>query len=406
MPDTTLTILLAGGSGSRLQPLTADRAKPAVPFGGKYRIIDFTLSNCLHSGVHRILVMTQYKYHSLQKHLRDGWSIFNPERGEYITMVPPQMRSGASWYIGTADAIYQNLFLLERSRARKVLILAADHIYRMDYAALIKAHEEKEADLTVACMRVPLHEAHAFGVMSIDEHKRITEFQEKPSQPFPTPDDPDEALVSMGIYVFSMDTLFNELNADHKLVDSSHDFGKDIIPRLIKTHSVYAYRFGGTRGRVTPDRYWRDVGTVDSYYDANMDLLKPVPPLDLYQADWAIRTYHSQSPPARMVPSVNGMDGQLTNSILGSGTVILGGIVRHSVLSSRVRVEEGAVVEDSLLFDHVTVGPGARLRHCIIDKGVNIPPGEHIGLDLAKDKERFTLSDQGVIVVPKQYCFP
>ena len=406
MPDNTLTILLAGGSGSRLQPLTADRAKPAVPFGGKYRIIDFTLSNCLHSGVHRILVMTQYKYHSLQKHLRDGWSIFNPERGEYITMVPPQMRSGDSWYTGTADAIYQNLFLLERSRARKVLILAADHIYRMDYAALIKAHEEKEADLTVACMRVPLHEAHAFGVMSIDEHKRITAFQEKPSHPIPIPDEPGEALASMGVYVFSMDTLFNELNADHKLVDSSHDFGKDIIPRLIKSHSVYAYRFGGTRGRVTPDRYWRDVGTVDSYYDANMDLLKPVPPLDLYQADWAIRTYHSQSPPARMVPSENGMDGQLTNSILGSGTVILGGIVRHSVLSSRVRVEEGTVVEDSLLFDHVTVGNGARLRHCIIDKGVKIPPGEHIGIDLAKDRERFTLSEKGVIVVPKQYCFP
>ena len=405
MPSDTLTILLAGGSGSRLQPLTADRAKPAVPFGGKYRIVDFTLSNCLHSGVHRILVLTQYKYHSLQKHLRDGWSIFNPERGEYITMVPPQMRAGALWYSGTADAIFQNIFLLERSRAKKVLILAADHIYRMDYAALIKAHDEKNADLTVACMRVPIDEARSFGVMSVDEDKKIINFQEKPMQPIPLPGEPDLALASMGVYVFSMDALLSELRADHDLPNSSHDFGKDIIPLMIQTHKVYAYRFGGSRGRVTPDRYWRDVGSIDSYYEANMDLLKPVPPLDLYQSDWAIRTYHSQSPPARMVPSENGKDGQLTNSILGSGTVILGGIVRNSVLSTRVRVEEGAVVEDSLLFDHVTVGAGACLRHCIIDKGVKVPPGEKIGFDPAKDEERFTLSQKGVIVVPKQYRF-
>ena len=405
MPQDTLTILLAGGSGQRLQPLTADRAKPAVPFGGKYRIIDFTLSNCLHSGVHRILVLTQYKYHSLQKHLRDGWSIFNPERGEYITMVPPQMRSGASWYAGTADAIYQNLFLLERSRAKKVLILAADHIYRMDYAALINAHAEKKADLTVACMKVPLNEAHAFGVMSVDEDMKIIEFQEKPHHPFAIPGEPEAALASMGVYVFSTDALLNELRADHEFPNSSHDFGKDIIPLMIQTHKVHAYRFGGSRGRVTQDRYWRDVGTIDSYYEANMDLLKPVPPLNLYQHDWAIRTYHSQSPPARMVPSENGVDGQLTNSILGSGTVILGGIVRNSVLSSRVRVEEGAVVEDSLVFDHVTIGQGAHLRHCIIDKGVSIPPGEKIGLDEAKDLERFTISEKGVIVVSKQYHF-
>jgi len=241
--------------------------------------------------------------------------------------------------------------------------------------------------------------------MSIDKHKRIVEFQEKPSEPFPIPDDADKALVSMGIYVFSMDKLASELHADHGCADSSHDFGKDLIPRMIKTHKVYAYRFGGLRGRVTPDRYWRDVGTIDAYYEANMDLLKPVPPLDLYQADWAIRTYHSQSPPARMVPSESGMDGLLTNSILGSGTVILGGIVRHSVLSSRVRVEEGAVVEESLLFDHVIVGSGARLRRCIIDKGVEIPPGEQIGFDEARDRERFSLSEKGVIVVPKGYRF-
>ncbi len=405
MTEQTLAILLAGGTGTRLYPLTADRAKPAVPFGGKYRIIDFTLSNCLHSGLRRILVLTQYKSHSLQKHLRDGWSIFNAECEEYITMVPPQMRNGQSWYSGTADAIFQNLFLLERNQADKALILAADHIYRMDYAALIKAHKEKSADLTVACMRVPIEEAHAFGVMATDEDRRIIEFQEKPKQPRPLADDPDNALVSMGIYVFSMDTLCRELRVDHQSGDSSHDFGKDLIPRMIGSHKVYAYNFGGRRGRVTPDRYWRDVGTLDAYYEANMDLLKPVPPLNLYQRDWAIRSYHGQNPPARMVPGENGQDGLLANSILGSGTVIFGGTVRHSILSSRVHVREDAVVEDSLLFDNVTIGAGAKLRRCIIDKEVNVPPGERIGFDTDKDRVRFTLSEKGVIVVPKGYCF-
>jgi len=405
MAEHTLTILLAGGSGSRLQPLTADRAKPAVPFGGKYRVVDFTLSNCLHSGLRRVLVLTQYKSHSLQKHLRDGWSIFNAECGEYITIVPPQMRGGASWYAGTADALYQNLFLLERSDADKAVILAADHIYRMDYAALIKAHDEKEADLTVACMRVPVEEAGAFGVMAIAEDKRVIDFQEKPASPRPIPGEPDTALASMGIYVFSMRRLMEELRADHALEGSSHDFGKDLIPRLIHTHRVYAYRFGGTRGRVEPDRYWRDVGTLDAYYEANMDLLQPVPPLNLYQADWAIRTYQGQNPPARIVPGGNGQDGLLANSILCGGTVIIGGVVRHSILSSRVCVHEDAVVEDSILFEGVTVGRGARLRRCIVDKDVAIPPGETVGLDPGRDARRFTLSEKGVAVVPKEYRF-
>ena len=405
MLNDTLTILLAGGNGSRLHPLTAYRAKPAVPFGGKYRVIDFTLSNCLHSGLRRILVLTQYKSHSLQKHLRDGWSIFNPECSEYITMIPPQMRTGESWYSGTADAIFQNLYLLERSGASTVLILAADHIYRMDYAALITAHQEKAAELTIACMKVPLRDAHAFGVMAIDEHQRICEFQEKPRQPRPMPDDPDAALVSMGIYVFSMGRLCEELLADHDRADSTHDFGQDLIPRLIHTAKVFAYRFGGSRGRVTPDQYWRDVGTIDAYYEANMDLLKPLPPLDLYQDDWPIRTYHGQNPPARIVPGGSGRDGFLSNSILGSGTVILGGTVRHSILSSSVRVEEGAIVEDSLLFDRVTIGRGAKLRRCIVEKDVKVLPGEAIGVVLSDDQARFTLSEKGVIVVPKGYSF-
>lgn len=405
MPANTLTILLAGGRGARLEPLTADRAKPAVPFGGKYRVIDFTLSNCLHSGLRRVLVLTQYKSHSLQKHLRDGWSIFNAECGEFITIVPPQMRTGQSWYSGTADAIYQNLFLLERSENDKVLILAADHIYRMDYAALIAAHQEKGADLTIACMSVPLSEARAFGVMGVDADERVVEFAEKPDSPKPVPGEPDSALASMGIYVFSAERLQQALTEDSRRKDSGHDFGRDVIPRLIGTHRVYAYRFGGARGRVTPDRYWRDVGTLDAYYDANMDLLKPVPPLDLYQRDWGIRTYHSQNPPARMVPGTDGKDGLLVNSILGSGTVIVGGTVRHSILASRVRVEAAAVVDGSILFDNVTVGAGAVLRRCIVDKGVKIPPGETIGLDLEKDLGRFALSENGVVVVPKGYRF-
>lgn len=405
MTENTLTILLAGGSGSRLLPLTADRAKPAVQFAGKYRVIDFTLSNCLHSGLRRVLVLTQYKSHSLQKHLRDGWSIYNAECGDYITAVPPQMRTGESWYAGTADAIYQNLFLLERNPSDKVLILAADHIYRMDYAALIEAHDEKAADLTVACMKVPLQEASSFGIMAVDTDERIVEFQEKPEQPRPLPGEPDAALGSMGIYVFPKDLLMEMLREDHDREDSSHDFGKDIIPRMVRSHRVFAYGFGGARGRVSQDRYWRDVGTLDAYYEANMDLLKPVPPLDLYQSDWAIRTYHGQNPPARMVPGESGKDGLFTNSILGAGTVIIGGLVRHSILAARVHVHEDAEVTDSILFDHVTVGSGARLRRCIVDKHVSIPPGETIGLDPVQDSRRFACSDKGIVVVPKDYRF-
>lgn len=405
MLDKTLSIILAGGIGSRLHPLTADRAKPGVPFGGKYRIIDFTLTNCLHSGMRRVLVLTQYKSHSLQKHLRDGWTIFNPEISEYITPVPPQMRTGESWYGGTADAIYQNLYLLERSNASYALILSGDHIYRMDYAAMLAFHRDQGADLTIACMRVPLVEARGFGVMSVDETHRIRQFHEKPAHPQPLPDDPHSAMASMGIYVFNMDLLCSELRADHKIDTSSHDFGKNIIPQLIETHRVCAYGFGGTAGRVTPDGYWRDVGTIESYYAANMDLLAPVPPMNLYQTDWPIRTYQGQHPPARLAPGASGREGQLVRSLICGGTVISGGTVRRSILCSRVHVDDDAVVEDSILFDGVSVGAGARLKRCIVDKDVTIPPGERIGEDAASDTARFTISESGIVVVPKGYQF-
>jgi len=405
MLDQTLAVVLAGGSGTRLTPLTAERAKPAVPFGGKYRIIDFVLANCLHSGLRRVLVLTQYKSHSLQKHLRDGWSIFNPELGEYITPVPPQMRTGERWYQGTADAIYQNLYLVERSGAAAVLILSADHIYRMDYAAMLKAHQASGADVTVAAMQVPLGEARAFGVMAVDGADRIIGFEEKPAAPRPLPGQPDEALVSMGIYVFSTALLLDELQRDHADEASSHDFGKDILPRLIASRQVMAYHFGGATGRVTPDRYWRDVGTLDAYYQANMDLLKPLPPLDLYQADWPIRSYQAQTPPARTVPGTSGTEGIFINSIVAGGAVIAGGSVQHSILFPQVFIDDGAFVEDAILFQGVRVGAGARLRRCIIDKEVVVPPREQIGYDGKRDRERFTVSEQGIVVVPKGYRF-
>jgi glucose-1-phosphate adenylyltransferase len=406
MLERTIAIVLAGGVGQRLSPLTKERAKPAVPFGGKYRILDFTLSNCQQSGLRRVLVLTQYKSHSLQKHLRDGWSIFNPSIGEYITPVPPQMRTGESWYVGTADAVYQNLYLLERSGADQVVILSGDHIYRMDYAAMLRFHCETLADATIACMKVPVEQASAFGVMAINEQDRIVQFQEKPARPQPLPDDPTQALASMGIYVFSRRLLCDLLKEDAERKDSSHDFGKDILPRLIKTHAVYGYKFGGKEGRVTNDNYWRDVGTLDSYYEANMDLLQPRPPLDLYQPDWPIRTVEGQAPPARVIDGPSGTKADLDNCLVNSGTVVSGASVRQSILSRHVRVEEGAKVENSILFDDVVVGRGAKVKHCIIDKHVRIPAGESIGYDPFLDRQRFTVSDGGVVVVPKGYQFP
>jgi len=398
-------VILAGGSGSRLSPLTAERAKPAVPFGGRYRIIDFTLSNCLHSGLRQILVLTQYKSHSLQKHLRDGWSIYNPELGEFVMPVPPQMRTGQSWYVGTADAIHQNIYLIERSGAELVLILAGDHVYRMDYAAMLAHHCKSGADSTVACLTVGVEEARSFGVVTLDGSGQVRTFEEKPANPRSLPGEPEHALASMGVYVFPARLLVELLRRDHADAASSHDFGKDIFPAMIANHRVMAYGFGGTSGRVTADRYWRDVGTIDAYYEANMDLLKPVPPIDLYQDDWPIRTYEGQHPPARSVPGRSGREAEIVNSMLASGTVIIGGTLRHSILFPSVRVEEGAVVESSLLFENVIVGERASLRRCIVDKHVVLPAGARIGFDRDRDADHFTVTDNGIVVIPESYRF-
>ena len=405
MVEDTLAIILAGGTGNRLHPLTQDRTKPAVPFGGKYRIIDFTLANCLHSGLRRVLVLTQYKSHSLQKHLRDGWSIFNPELGEYITPIPPQMRTSDSWYCGTADAIYQNLYLLERASADHVIILSGDHIYRMDYAEMLHFHESNKADATVACMEVPLKEASSFGIMTVSRKHAITAFTEKPEIPAPQPGNSSTALASMGIYIFNRVHLIDVLRKDAENQSSSHDFGKDILPSLLGKAKVFAYPFGGKGGRVTQDRYWRDVGTLDAYYEANMALLEAVPPMDLYQPDWNIRSYASQHPPARTVPGKSGHEGIFINSIIAGGVVIIGAGVGHSILFPDVRINEDAFVSDSILFEGVTVGATVQLNHCIIDKGVDIPPGTIIGQDPEEDARRFTISPAGIVVVPKNYKF-
>jgi len=401
----TLAIILAGGSGRRLSPLTEHRAKPAVPFGGKYRIIDFTLSNCLHSGIRQVFVLTQYKSQSLQRHLRDCWSLFNPEIGEYITPVPPQMRTGQSWYSGTADAIYQNLYLLERNNAPYTLILAGDHIYRMDYAQMLRYHRSTKCDVTVACLDVGIGEASSFGVMSVDAQSRIRRFEEKPDKPEAMPGDESRALASMGIYLFSTTALIDILKNDHEREDSSHDFGKDIIPRLIHSHDVAAYRFGTKEGRVTPDKYWRDVGTLDSYYQSNMALLQQVPPIDLYQENWPIRAYSAQSPPAKIVQGESGHEGVCSNSIIASGAIISGGSVYDSILFPRVRIDDGASVRRSILFERAHIGKSARIQNCIVEKNVHVPDYEEIGFDEVKDRQRFTVSQEGIVAVPQGFRF-
>ena len=409
-------LILAGGKGSRLEPLSRDRAKPAVPFGGCYRIIDFALSNCLNSGLRRVLVLTQYKAASLDRHINQGWRFLSRELDEWVDVLPPQQRLSEDWYRGTADAVYQNIYSIEQSRPDVVLILSGDHVYRMDYAALIADHLAAGAQATVGCLPVSLEEGRAFGVMGIDENRRIVQFAEKPSDPAPMPGRPDTCLASMGIYAFDAAFLFDELCRDATVAGSSHDFGKDVLPDVIDRALVRAYPFrDGDRGASGEGLgYWRDVGTLDALYEANMDLIAVQPNLDLYDPSWPIRTYRGNYPPPKFVfaderaqSGETPRAGVALDSLVSAGCIVSGGRVERSVLSPGVRVNDHARVEESILLDHVKVGRNAVVRRAILDKGVVVPDGVSVGVDHDADRARgFTVTEGGLTVMGKFDRFP
>jgi glucose-1-phosphate adenylyltransferase len=391
-------MVLAGGRGERLYPLTRDRAKPAVPFGAIYRIIDFTLSNCINSGIRRIYALTQYKSTSLHRHIQFGWDILSAPLGEFVEAIPAQQRIDEHWYQGTADAIFQNIHILQEERPDLVLILSGDHIYKMDYRKMIAFHLEKGADLTVAAIRMDRKLSREFGVMERDGNWRIVGFQEKPEEPKAIPGDPGGILTSMGIYIFNTEVLVRRLIEDTRS-DSSHDFGKNIIPMMIGRDRVFAFDF--RRGDCGGTGYWRDVGTVDAYYEANMDLISVTPQLNLYDSQWPILTYQPPSPPAKTVWIEEGRVGTALNSIISNGCIISGGNVKRSILSPRVTIHSFAEIEDSILLEGVDVGRKARIKKTIIDKEVQIPPGMEIGYHLDEDARRFTVTASGIVVVPK-----
>lgn len=405
--NRVLALVLAGGKGVRLEPLTRDRAKPAVPFGAIYRIIDFTLSNCINSGLRRIQVLTQYKAASLDRHINLGWRFLCRELGEFIDVLPPQQRIDENWYQGTADAVYQNIYTIEKSNPDYVVILSGDHIYKMDYAAMIDEHVKSHADVSIGCIPVPLEEGNQFGVMEIDESQRVISFREKPRYPDPMPDDPTHCLGSMGIYVFNANFLFEQLCRDATQVESSHDFGKNIIPSILRSHLVRAYPF---RDKNTGHScYWRDVGTLDAYFEANMDLVAVEPELNLYDQTWPIRTYQAPFPPPKFVFAQSATPpriGQALDSMVSAGCIISGGRVQRSILSPNVRVNSWATVEDSILFEGVNVGRHAKIRRAIIDKGVRIPEGAEIGFDLRADRMKgYTITESGIVVIAKVDSF-
>jgi glucose-1-phosphate adenylyltransferase len=399
-----LALILAGGKGSRLEPLTRDRAKPAVPFGGAYRIIDFTLSNCVNSGLRQMLVLTQYKAASLDRHINLGWRFLCRELDEFVDVLPPQQRLDEHWYQGTADAVYQNIYTIEKYRPQYVLILSGDHIYKMDYSELIREHIQSEADCTVGCIPVELRLSDQFGVVKSDRSHRIVDFMEKPKTTDPMPDDPERFLASMGIYVFNAHFLFDQLCRDATVQDSHHDFGKDILPTIIHTHQVRAFPF---RDKNTGRRcYWRDVGTLDAYFEANMDLIAVEPELNLYDRTWEIRTYQPPFPPPKFVfaqtTGANPRVGTALDSMVCAGSIISGGRVERSILSPNVRVNSWASVQDSILFEGVNIGRYAKVRRAIIDKGVSVPERMEIGYDLEQDRARgFAISEGGVVVIGK-----
>ncbi len=394
----TLALILAGGRGTRLKQLTTWRVKPAVPFGGKFRIVDFPLSNCMNSGIRRIGVVTQYKSHSLLRHIQQGWGYFRGELGEFVELLPAQQRiDESSWYSGTADAVYQNLDIIRAHNPDYVLILAGDHIYKMDYGPMLAQHVENNADMTIGCIEVPLETAKAFGVMSIDGQQRINGFAEKPEQPEPVPGKSDVALASMGIYVFNTQFLYEQLIRDADMPKSSRDFGKDIIPAVIDKYRVFSYSF--IDAQTDKQSYWRDVGTVDAFWQANMELVSVTPELNLYDEDWPIWTYQEQLPPAKFVFDDEGRRGQAIDSMVSGGCLISGATVRKSLLFSKVRVHSFAEIEDAVILPNVEIGRYSRIKKAIIDKGCNIPEGTIIGEDAAADAKRFHVSEEGVVLV-------
>ncbi len=402
--NDVLAVVLAGGKGTRLEPLTRDRAKPAVPFGGAYRIIDFTLSNCINSDIRKILVLTQYKAMSLDRHVSLGWRGFLcRELREFVDLVPPQQRIDEHWYQGTADAVYQNIYTIEKEQPTYVVILAGDHIYKMDYAKLVQTHVDSRADVTVGALREKRHRCTEFGVMQVDPHYRIIGFQEKPADPKPIPGDPDYALASMGVYVFTARFLFEHLCLDATQRKSTHDFGRDMIPSIIDSARVFAYPFMDENRK--REAYWRDVGTIDAYYEANMDLVAVDPLLNLYDQRWPIRTYMPNLPPPKFVFAEEGEGarrGDAVDSIVCVGSIVSGGRVERSVLGARVRINSYAHVEGSILFDRVDVGRYAKIRRAIIDKDVCIPAGAEIGYDPELDRARgFTVTSSGITVIAK-----
>ena len=395
---STLALILAGGRGSRLKMLTDWRAKPAVPFAGKFRIIDFALSNCLHSGIRRISVLTQYKSHSLIRHIMEGWNSLRSEHGEFVELIPAQQwLEEDSWYQGTADAVYQSLDIIESHNPEYVLVLAGDHVYKMDYGEMLAAHVESRAHATVACNKVPLQDAHHFGTMSVDSYNRITAFQEKPRNPSAMPDDPQHALASMGIYIFSMDFLAEQLLRDANLPDSSHDFGKDIIPYAVDAdYRVTAYPMSsGGPGR----DYWRDVGTVDAYYEANLELTQADPPLDLYDRDWPIYTYQPQLPSAKFTDHGPSNGCKMLNAIASGGCVINDSLIERSMLFSNVNVGRKCELHGALVLPDCSIGENCRLSKVILDNGCHVPDGTVIGENAKLDADRFYRSEQGVVVV-------
>ncbi len=402
-----LAMILAGGKGERLYPLTEHRAKPAVPFGGICRLIDFALSNMVNSGIHQIYILTQYKAHSLLRHLQQGWTVTHPNNGYFIMPVPAQMRARDTWYLGTADAVYQNLHLIKGLKPDMVLVFGADHVYSMDIRQMIRSHLDKEAEVTVATIPMPLACCSKFGTICVDREWRIRKFQEKVSNPTPIPIKPDQALVSMGNYIFNTQVLLDEIQEDAHNSESSHDFGKDILPKVIERRRAYAYDFGSNiiPGIKTPSNYWRDVGTIESFYHANMDLNKPLSHLNLYNAAWPVRSVKYHELPAKVERDLWGRMGCVEHSLIGGSTIVSGGYVGDSVIGQNVYISSRAVVEESVILGNVTIEEGAKIRRAIIDHGNVIEAGNEIGYDQNKDARNYHLDDSGVVVVPHNHFY-